>query len=125
MTTFARYRFPPPPHKPIYYPFLRRPEPTVPVITQAMLTEYRRLKHEAENLEQQRGDLHRKLLTLAETGATIEPGAMDLKIDQDERRILCFDNLAEVLGDQYAAEVRGQIKPVVTTSISVIERATA
>ncbi len=107
MTTFVRDRFPPPLHKPIY-PFLRRPEPTVPVITQAMLEEYRRVKHEAKILEQQRGDLHRKLLTLVETGATIEPGAMDLKVDKEERRILCFDNLAEVLGDQYAAEVRAR-----------------
>jgi hypothetical protein len=80
-------------------------------IRQSQLEEYLRVQDSLSELKNQQAELRQRLLWSWAQGATVEPGALSMRVTECEARHLTYEKVVEVLGEHEASRLRARIRP--------------
>jgi hypothetical protein len=89
------------------------------MIGQAELAKYFELKEQVKRLKEKLGPCRKRLMSLLEDGAPIEPGSLHAEVRCFEQRRLLEPDLVRLLGRAEVAELKRLVEPKPTKQLWV------
>ena len=86
------------------------------LITQQRLREYQDLRDQLAKLESRQRELREILIDAFDSKLPIENGSLTIEVDDQVRRTLSFENLANVVGEEAAKRIKGRVPAKVTVA---------